>query len=95
MSGIGSRMAGLGTLFGLLCYFLGIRGGIRTIPVKTWVVISIVCLIVGFVLMRVGLRAKKRSTGTLDRRAIFVEEAGSWPVAPGSALVALFYLFGA
>ena len=94
MAKVGSWMAGTGVLYGLLYYFLDIRGGSETTSVRARLLVSVACLIVGFVLMRVGQRAKKKTDGAANRRADLTAEVGYWVLAAGCAYLLVHWLFG-
>jgi preprotein translocase subunit SecG len=90
---IGSWMAGTGAIYGLLSYFFGIRGGTSTVSVKARLLITIIFLIVGYVLMRLGQKGQKRAGETPNRNADLTAEVGYWIMAAGCAYLVLYWLF--
>ena len=91
---LGSWLAGTGALYGLLYYFLDVRGGSETTSVRVRLLVSAVCVVVGFVLMKVGQRAKKRASGAANRKADLAAEVGYWVLAAGCAYIVIHSLFG-
>jgi hypothetical protein len=90
---IGSWMAGTGAIYGVLSYFFGIREGASIVSVKARLLVTIICLIVGYVLMSVGHKAQKRAGETPNRKAALTAEVGYWIMAAGCAYLVLYWLF--